>query len=99
MGVSEITGEQFRKCRKAFGGSPAEFAATLGLAGGAKAVQEIETGKRTISGPLARWAICLAGGWPYLNLEPPLFRACVDADNEASIDSFFAEAGEDWSGD
>lgn len=50
-------GPQFKQAREALGWSPGEMARALRLAGGpdqgAKRVQEMESGKRDISGPVA----------------------------------------------
>jgi transcriptional regulator with XRE-family HTH domain len=50
------TGPQFKQVREALGWSPAEMARALRLAGGEsqgiKRVQEMESGKRDISGPV-----------------------------------------------
>lgn len=96
QGFSKLDGAQLRKCRELVGQSTSQFARSLGLAGGGKAVVDLERGKRPISGPVARSALTMAGGWPYLSPEPALFRF-TDPDDDRQLVAFFDSiAGEDF---
>lgn len=93
QGFSKLNGAQLRKCRERSKLSASTFARALGLSGGGKAVVDLERGKKPISGPVARCALVMAGGWPFISDEPSLFRF-VDPDSEEQLELFFV-AGED----
>lgn len=89
-GFSVLNGSQLRQCRERTGLSTSMFAKALGLSGGGKAVVDLERGHKPISGPIARCALTMAGGWPYPTEEPSLFHS-ADPDNEAQLLLFFEE--------